>query len=67
LVEGHVAVHPGRDVGGQGLLKCALVRSLRMLGLEGLNFFAAFERKNPNVVTGIGVGRVEPKLVKLVG
>ena len=67
MVEGNVAVHAGRNVGGERLLKGALVRSLRVLGLQGLNFFAAFERKNPNVVAGVGVGRIEPKLVKLVG
>ena len=43
------------------------MRRLGVLGLDRLDFFAALERENPNVVACVGVGRVQPKLVKLVG
>jgi hypothetical protein len=60
-------MHAQGNVGRQCLLQGPLVRSLGMFGLQGLDFFAALERENPNVVAGVGVGRVEPKLVELVG
>ena len=43
------------------------MRGLGVLGLQGLNFFAALGGENADVVAGIFVRCIEPKLVELVG